>query len=50
MSGILRLFYNNNGDIKKGNGSKQFIDLWSFFNLGDIVPTSTSIILKISNP
>ena len=27
MSGILKLFYNNNKDIRKGEGSKQPIDL-----------------------
>jgi len=27
MLGILKLFYNNNGDIKKGEGSKQSINL-----------------------
>ena len=49
MLEILGPFYNNNGDIKKGEGSKQFIDLRSFPDLEDIVLTPTLIILKIGN-
>ena len=47
---ILRLFYNNNGDIKKRERSKEPIDLWSFPDLGDAILTLTPIILRTSNP
>ena len=46
MLGMLELFYNNNGDIKKGEESKQPIDLWSFPDLRDIVLTLTPTILR----
>ena len=50
MSGILKPFYNNNKDIKKGKGSKQPINLRSLPNPKDAVPTLSPIILKIGNP
>jgi len=47
---MLGPFYNNNRDIKKGKKSKQPIDLQSFPNPGDAVPTLTPAILRTSNP
>jgi len=49
MLGILKLFYNNNRDIKKREGSKQPINLWSFFNPKDIILILTPVILKTNN-
>jgi len=46
MLGILKLFYNNNEDIKKGEENKQLIDLRNFPNLGNVVLTLTPIILR----
>jgi len=50
MLEILKPFYNNNRDIKKGEGSKQPINLQSFSNLRNAVPTLTPIILRTNNP
>jgi len=50
MLGILWLFYDNNRDVKKGEGSKQLINLWSFPDLRDVVLTLTPVILRTSNP
>jgi len=47
---MLGLFYNDNRDVKKGEGSKQPIDLRSFPDLGDAVITPTPIILKTGDP
>jgi len=50
MSGMLGLFYNNNRDIKQGEGSKQPINLRNFPNPGDTVLTLTPVTLKTNNP
>ena len=49
MLGMLGLFYNNNKNIKKGKGNKQFINLQSFFNLKDTALNLIFTILKTNN-
>jgi len=44
---MLGLFYNNNISIKKGEESRQPVNLQSFFNLGH---ATLNPIFKINNP
>jgi len=46
MLGILGLFYNNNKSVKKGEGSRQPVDLRSFFNLKHVI---LNLIFKTNN-
>ena len=47
---MLGPFYNNSGDVRKGEGSKQPTNLRSFPNLGDLVLTTTPVTLGTNNP
>ena len=49
LLGILGLFYNNNKGIKKGEESKQPVELRNFFKLGHTILTLTLVILGIND-
>ena len=49
LPGILGLFYNNSEGARKGEESKQPIELQSSLKLGDAILALTSIILGTNN-
>jgi len=50
LPGILGLFYDNSEGVKKGEESKQPVELQSSPKLGDMILTLTPVILGADNP